>query len=45
MVKRSIFKYFEELFDLFKKQFYKYLRSNLDVAGKLIKRFEELKKK
>lgn len=37
-------KYFEELFDLFKKQFSKYLKSNLDIAHKLIKRFEEYRK-
>ena len=37
-------KYFEELFDLFKKQFAKYLRQNLDKANLLIKRFEEYRK-
>ena len=37
-------KYFEELFELFKKLFAKYLKNNLDVAHKLIKRFEEYRK-
>ena len=37
-------KYFEELFELFKKQFYKYLRSNIDIANKLVKRFEEYRR-
>ena len=37
-------KYFEELFDLFKKQLYKYLRSNIDIANKLVKRFEEYRR-
>lgn len=34
-------KYLEELMELFKKQFMKFLRQNLDVANQLIKRFEE----
>lgn len=34
-------KYFEELMDLFKKQFMKFLKQNLDIANQLIKRFEE----
>lgn len=37
-------KYFEELFDLFRKQLAKYLKQNLDIAHKLIKRFEEYRK-
>ena len=37
-------KYFEELFELFRKQFYKYLRSNIDIANKLVKRFEEYRR-
>ena len=34
-------RYFEELMELFRKQFMKYLRQNLDIANQLIKRFEE----
>lgn len=34
-------KYLEELMDLFKKQFMKFLKQNLDIANQLIKRFEE----
>lgn len=34
-------KYFEELMGLFKKQFTKYLKQNIDIANQLIKRFEE----
>lgn len=37
-------KYFEELFDLFKKQLSKYLKQNLDKAHQLVKRFEEYRK-
>ena len=37
-------KYFEELFDLFKKQFAKWLKQNIDIAHKLVKRFEEYRK-
>ena len=34
-------KYFEELMEMFKKQFMKWLRQNIDVANQLLKRFEE----
>ena len=34
-------KYLESLMDLFKKQFKKFLKQNIDVAHQLIKRFEE----
>ena len=37
-------KYFEELFDLFSKQFFKWLKQNIDIAHKLVKRFEEYRK-
>ena len=37
-------KYFEDLMDLFRKQFMKYLKSNIDLAQQLIKRFEEYRK-
>ena len=34
-------KYFEELMEMFKKQFMKWLRQNIDIANQLLKRFEE----
>lgn len=37
-------KYFDDLMDLFRKQFMKFLKSNMDLANQLIKRFEEYRK-
>lgn len=37
-------KYFEELFENFKKQFSKWLKQNIDKANQLIKRFEEYRR-
>ena len=37
-------KYFEELFELFAKQFNKWLKQNIDKAHQLIKRFEEYRR-
>ena len=34
-------KYLEELIEMFKKQLFKYLKQNIDIANQLIKRFEE----
>lgn len=37
-------KYFEELFENFKKQFSKWLKQNIDKANQLVKRFEEYRR-
>lgn len=37
-------KYFEDLMELFRRQFMKFLKANIDLAHQLIKRFEEYRK-